>query len=158
MSNTKDICPLCHSELNEPEETKTGKKLQRCSKNTWNAETKQSEGCLYVKWLDDNTKTLKETCPKCGSNLIETVTRSGKKMKKCSTAGWDRENMVATGCDYVEWLNDSKKELDEDCPLCGAKLVEQKTPSGKRMKKCSTAGWDREFRQPTGCTYIEWLK
>ena len=30
--------------------------------------------------------------------------------------------------------------------------------AGKRMKKCSTNGWDREKRQPTGCTYIEWLK
>ena len=26
------------------------------------------------------------------------------------------------------------------------------------MKKCSTAGWDREKREATGCTYVEWLK
>ena len=26
------------------------------------------------------------------------------------------------------------------------------------MKKCSTAGWDREKKQATGCTYVEWLK
>ena len=29
---------------------------------------------------------------------------------------------------------------------------------GKKLKKCSTAGWDRATRTPTGCTYVEWLK
>jgi hypothetical protein len=26
------------------------------------------------------------------------------------------------------------------------------------MKKCSTAGWDRDKKEATGCTYVEWLK
>ena len=30
--------------------------------------------------------------------------KNGKKLKKCSTAGWDKENKVATGCTYVQWL------------------------------------------------------
>ncbi|MEO8580953.1 MAG: hypothetical protein ABI425_00055 [Patescibacteria group bacterium] len=157
MPNTEDICPLCHSQLKDVEETKSGKKLQRCSKSQWNPTTRQTEGCLYVKWLNDDQKVLKENCPKCGSSLVLQKTRSGKKMKKCATAGWDKENMVATGCDYVEWIDDSRKELKEDCPLCGAKLVEVKTSGGKKMKKCSTAGWDREFRQATGCTFIQWI-
>lgn len=157
MSNTQDICPLCHSPLKDVEETKTGKKLQRCTKSSWNPTTRQTEGCLYVKWINDNVKVLKEKCPKCGSDLVLQKTRSGKKMKKCVTAGWDKENMVATGCEYVEWIDDSRKELKEDCPLCGAKLIQAKTKTGKKMKKCSTAGWDREFHQPTGCTYIEWI-
>ncbi len=79
-------------------------------------------------------------------------------MKKCSTGGWDKEQRVATGCDFVEWMNGTREELNEDCPQCGAKLILATTTNGKKMKKCSTAGWDREFRQPTGCTYIEWLK
>ena len=98
-----------------------------------------------------------ENCPKCGSPLVLQKTRSGKTMKKCSTAGWDRENMVATGCTYIEWIDKSKKMLNEDCPQCGAKLVQMKTKSGKKMKKCSTAGWDPEFRQATGCTYVQWI-
>jgi len=25
------------------------------------------------------------------------------------------------------------------------------------MKKCSTSGWDKEAKKPTGCDYIQWL-
>lgn len=157
MSKEPELCPLCNSPLNDPEETPSGKKLQRCSKGKWNAETHQVEGCAYVKWINGEVKPLKENCPKCGAPLVLQTTRSGKKLKKCSTSGWDKEQRVATGCDYVEWIDNSTQPLDEDCPTCGAKLVLFTTKSGKKMKKCSTAGWDREFRQPTGCTYVQWL-
>jgi len=157
MSNTPDLCPLCNSPLKEPEETKTGKKLQRCSTGKWNPETRQAEGCVYVKWLEAPVKELDEKCPTCGVNLVMMTTRTGKRMKKCSTSGWDRENRVATGCPYVEWLGNETKTLEEDCPQCGAKLVEITTGKGKKMKKCSTAGWNPEFREATGCTYIEWI-
>jgi hypothetical protein len=156
MSNSQDMCPTCGAPLKEPEETKTGKKLQRCSAGSWNPQTRQAEGCDYVKWLTVEPKELDEKCPKCGSPLVLQVTRAGKKMKKCSTGGWDKENRVSTGCDYVEWLNGATEKLDEDCPLCGEKLVMFTTSSGKKMKKCSTAGWDREMRQPVGCTYVQW--
>ena len=46
----------------------------------------------------------------------------------------------------------------EECPQCGNKLVLFTTSAGKKMKKCSTAGWDKAQRKPTGCTYIQWLK
>ena len=110
-----------------------------------------------MKWLDSAVKTLDEKCPKCGNPLVLQTTRSGKKMKKCSTGGWDKENRVATGCTYVEWLGNETKELNEECPKCGQKLVEVTTSSGKKMKKCSTAGWNAEYREATGCTYIEWI-
>lgn len=157
MSQTQDICPICQSPLKEVEETPSGKKLQRCSRGTWNPETRKAEGCEYVKWLTDGPQPLDEVCPKCGSPLVLQTTRTGKKMKKCSTGGWDREQGVATGCDYVEWLNGSTKELDEDCPKCGEKLVLFTTAKGKKMKKCSTAGWNKELREPYGCSYVEWL-
>lgn len=153
-----DVCPQCGSPLKEVEETATGKKLQRCSEGRWNSELKQVEGCSYVKWITPEPTKLDEKCPQCGADLVLQVTRTGKKMKKCITSGWDRENRVATGCTYVEWINGTKTELDEDCPQCGEKLVLMTTANGKRMKKCSTAGWNSEFRQATGCTYIEWLK
>ncbi len=158
MSNTQDTCPLCNSPLSDPEENKTGKKLQRCSKGKWNPQTRATEGCLYVKWLDTPPQTIDEKCPECKAPLLLQITRSGKKMKKCSTSGWDRENMVATGCPYVEWLGSTVKELTEDCPKCGNKLVEVTTSNGKRMRKCSTAGWNSELREATGCTHIEWLR
>ncbi len=156
MQNSQS-CLFCNAPLLEVETTKTGKKLQRCSQSRWNPITRQTEGCLYVLWHDEKKKLLKELCPKCGNPLIRVVTKSRKKLKKCSTAGWDNENLVATGCDYVEWIGEKRKELTENCPRCDAPLVEV-TIKGKRVKKCSTAGWDSEFRQPIGCTYIEWGK
>lgn len=79
-------------------------------------------------------------------------------MKKCSTGGWDSVARKATGCDYVEWINGTTEPLDEDCPECGEKLVLFTTSAGKKLKKCSTAGWDREAKKATGCTYVYWLK
>jgi ssDNA-binding Zn-finger/Zn-ribbon topoisomerase 1 len=151
-------CPKCGADLGEVVETATGRKLQRCSKGVWNKETRQTEGCDYVKWLEVPPQTLDEKCPKCGSPLVIQFTRFGKKMKKCSQGGWDKEAKKATGCDYVEWINGTTEKLDEKRPQCGEPLVLFTTNSKKRMKKCSTAGWDKVNKKPTGCTYIEWLK
>ncbi len=151
-------CPKCGSALGEVVTTPTGKKLRRCTAGTWNAEMHKTEGCDYIKWLPVEPQTLDEKCPKCGSPLLLVVTRFGKKMKKCSTNVWDPAAKKASGCDYVEWINGTTVPLDEECPECGSKLVLYTTAAGKRMKKCSTAGWDREKRVATGCTYVQWLK
>ena len=151
------MCPKCGSPLKPIEETPNGKRLQRCSTGSWNAETRQTEGCAYVKWITPEPEQLDEKCPKCSAPLVLSTTRFGKKMKKCSTGGWDRETKKATGCDYVEWINGTREELDEACPQCGQKLLLVTTANGKRMKKCSTSGWDREKKEATGCTYVEWL-
>ena len=156
--NKKEICPKCGSPLGEVVETATGKKLQRCSTGSWNKDTRQNEGCDYVKWLEVEPQTLEEKCPKCGSPLMLRITRFGKKMKKCSKGGWDKEAKKPTGCDYVEWINGTTEPLDTDCPQCGKKLVLFTTANGKKMEKCSTAGWDKVARQPTGCTYIKWMR
>ena len=153
-----DVCPKCGSPLGEVTETVTGKKLQRCSTGSWNKETRKTEGCDYVKWLTQEPVTLDEKCPKCGNPLVLQVTRFGKKMKKCSTGGWDKEKRIATGCDFIEWITGTSEPLDMDCPTCGEKLVLFTTSAGKKMEKCSTSGWDAGARKPTGCTYVKWLK
>ena len=155
---TEERCPKCSAPLSPVTETPTGRKLQRCSKGSWNKETKQNEGCDYVKWLQVEPETLDEKCPKCGSPLVLQVTRFGKKMKKCSAGSWDKEAKKAVGCDFVEWINGTTEKLDEACPECGKPLVLFTTNAGKKMKKCSTAGWDSAKRKATGCTYVEWLK
>lgn len=157
-STPEDMCPKCGNPLAEITTTKTGKKLQRCSTGSWDPETRSSVGCDYVKWLEVEPQMLSEKCPKCGANLVLQITRFGKKMKKCSKGSWDREARIAIGCDYVEWINGTKEPLDEDCPECGSKLVLFTTNAGKKMKKCSTSGWDSKARVATGCTYIQWLK
>lgn len=155
---TEDKCPKCGSPLSPVSETATGRKLQRCSAGSWDKETKKNVGCDYVKWIAVEPVTLEENCPKCGSPLTLQVTRFGKKMKKCSTGGWDKDAKKATGCDYIEWINGTTEPLDEKCPKCGENLVLYTTAAGKKMKKCSTSGWDREAKKATGCDHIEWLK
>ncbi len=157
-TDEKDKCPKCGAPLGEITETQSGKKLQRCSKGSWNKDTRKTEGCDYVKWLPFEPQTLDETCPKCGSPLVLQVTRFGKMMKKCSAGSWDKTTKKAVGCDYIEWINGTTEKTDEPCPKCGEPLVIFTTSAGKRMKKCSTAGWDRTARKATGCTYVEWLK
>jgi ssDNA-binding Zn-finger/Zn-ribbon topoisomerase 1 len=157
-NTNQDICPKCGSPLSEVITTPTGRKLQRCSNGRWNPDTKQTEGCAFVKWLQVEPQELDEKCPKCGAPLLLAVTRFGKKMKKCSTSGWDREKRQATGCDYIEWITGTSQPLNEKCPDCGEPLVLYTTASGKKMKKCSTSGWDREKKQATGCTYVYWFK
>ena len=109
-------CPKCGSPLSPIEETPSGKKLQRCSTGSWNPETRQVDGCDYVKWISPEPEELDEKCPKCGAPLVMMTTRAGKKMKKCSTSGWDREAKKATGCDYIEWINEKKTNGDEKFP------------------------------------------
>lgn len=152
------VCPKCGAVLTEILETSTGKQLRRCTKNIWNKETHKSDGCDYVEWITPTPVTLEEKCPKCGNPLILQTTRFGKKMKKCSTSSWDSKTKTASGCDFIEWINGTTEALNEDCPDCGSKLVLFTTVSGKKMKKCSTAGWDREAKKATGCTYVQWLK
>lgn len=158
MSDAAEICPKCGSPLAPVTTTPSGKKLQRCSTGSWNPQTKKNEGCEYVKWFQVEPQTLDEKCPKCGNPLVLQVTRFGKKMKKCSTGGWDKVKKVATGCDYVEWINGTTEPLPDPCPDCGSPLVLYTTAAGKKMIKCSTAGWDRATKSVTGCEYVKWLK
>lgn len=157
-STSNENCPKCGEPLTSVITTASGKKLQRCSTGVWNPNTRQTEGCNFVKWLAVEPVILEEKCPKCGANLIMAVTRYGKKMKKCSTSGWDKTTRQPTGCDYIEWIRGTSQPLDEKCPECGEPLVLYTTAAGKRMKKCSTSGWDKVTRQPTGCTYVYWFK
>lgn len=158
MEPNEETCPKCSAPLSPVTETPTGRKLRRCSKGSWDPEARQNVGCDYVLWMQVEPEVLDEKCPKCGQPVVMAVTRFGKKMKKCSTGGWDKDTKQSTGCDFVEWINGTKEELDEDCPECGEKLIMFTTAAGKRMKKCSTSGWDPKARQATGCTYIQWQK
>ena len=86
--------------------------------------TKSEEQSDTMIAMEENT-TLDEKCPKCGNPLVMATTRTGrrlkrcstnvwdketrtsaagKKMKKCSTNVWNKETRSAEGCDYVQWL------------------------------------------------------
>lgn len=98
------LCPKCGSPLGEVTETKSGLMVQRCSTGSWDPKTRQVSGCPYVKWTTPGPEVLEEKCPKCGSDLMLVVTRTGKKLKRCSTNQWDPKTRAVSGCDYVEWL------------------------------------------------------
>ena len=113
MTQTTDnLCPKCGAPLSEVTTTSTGRELQRCSKGSWDPQLKKVIGCDYVKWLEIKPVTLDEKCPKCGAPLVLQSTRFGKKMKKCSTSSWDKEKKQATGCDYIEWINNYPSSVD----------------------------------------------
>lgn len=152
-----ETCPKCGSALGEIQTTKTGKRFQRCSAGSWNPETRQVEGCSFIRWLPVEPQVLEEKCPKCGAPLILTVTRFGKRIKKCSTSSWDPKTRTASGCDYVEWIKGTTEELDENCPQCGEKLVLYTSSFGKKLKKCSSNRWDPETKKSSGCDYVQWL-
>ncbi len=154
----KNSCPKCQAPLGKVEETPNGKKLIRCSKGSWDPEARKTVGCQYIKWIAPEPETLDEKCPKCKSSLVMQTTRFGKKMKKCSKGGWDAKEKKATGCDYIEWITGTSQDLDESCPDCNEKLILYTTVKGKKMKKCSTSGWDAKLKKPTGCRYVQWLK
>lgn len=151
-----EVCPKCGSPMGEITTTKSGKMFQRCSTGSWNPDTRSVDGCDYIKWMTPEPQELDEKCPKCGSILLLVVTRSGKKMKRCSTQKWDPQTRETSGCDYVEWLKGTTEELDEDCPKCGSKLVLFTTSTGKKLKKCSTNQWDKEQKMAVGCDFVEW--
>ena len=52
-----DVCPKC-GKLLVYKETKTGKKMMKCSGGQWNPTTKRTDGCDYVKWINDDDDTL----------------------------------------------------------------------------------------------------
>ncbi len=84
------------------------------------------------------TPTDNEMCPKCGQALGEVqVTRTGRKLQRCSTGSWDPATKQNVGCDYVKWFTIEPQELDEKCPKCGEKLVLAVTQFGKKMKNAA---------------------
>ncbi len=105
----------------------------------------------------DPSETLDEKCPKCGSPLVMATTKTGKRLKRCSTNVWDRETRTSSGCDYVEWMKGDTQELDEDCPKCGSKLVLYTSAAGKKLKKCSTNRWNAQTRSSEGCDFVQWM-
>ena len=106
--------------------------------------------------MEENT-ALDEKCPKCGSPLVLATTKTGKRLKRCSTNVWDKETRTSSGCDYVEWMKGETQELDEDCPTCGSKLVLYTSAAGKKLKKCSTNTWNKETRSSEGCNFVQWM-
>lgn len=72
---------------------------------SWNVET--SKAHLSPEMAVDHPQAQSEPCPKCGSPLVEATKKDGSKYKKCSTNKWDKFKKIATGCDYIDWGNES---------------------------------------------------
>lgn len=44
-------------------------------------------------------------CPICQNKLIYSTTQAGKKFIKCSTNKYDFQAKKATGCSYIDWMD-----------------------------------------------------
>jgi len=95
-------CPKCGAPL-VLNITRFNKRMKKCSTNVWDPKTRTISGCDYVEWIKGTTEPLEEDCPKCGSKLVLFTTAASKKLKKCSTNQWDKENRTSTGCNFIEW-------------------------------------------------------
>ena len=47
-------------------------------------------------------------CPKDQGRLYSATTSTGKKMIKCENSKWNSLTKSASGCDYIEWVNDNQ--------------------------------------------------
>ena len=63
-------------------------------------------------------------CPKCGGEIIERKTKTGKIFYGCEKY---------PDCDYTSW----DKPLNEECSKCGHMLVEHVERNGRKQKFCS---------------------
>ena len=63
-------------------------------------------------------------CPKCGGEIIERKTKTGKIFYGCEKY---------PDCDYTSW----DKPLNEECTKCGHMLVEHVERNGRKQKFCS---------------------
>ncbi len=111
-----------------------------------------------TKTLTSPSSDISLPCPKCGADLVDSRTRSGRKLKRCSTNIWDSKTQTASGCDYVEWVKTTTEMLDDDCPQCSAKLILVNTATGKQLKRCSTSKWNRRDHAAIGCSYVQWVQ
>lgn len=53
-----------------------------------------------------------EACPKCEyGHLVDFVTKTGKRARKCSTNRWNANTREAEGCDYIKWNQMTQADL-----------------------------------------------
>jgi len=53
-------------------------------------------------------------CPKDGGRLYQATTATGKKMIKCENSKWNPLTKSASGCNYIEWINDEQKKFEKE--------------------------------------------
>lgn len=94
------------------------------------------------------------TCPTCGEKLVFSTTKTGKKLIKCSTQGYDYATKKTTGCPFVEWEADSGGEPKEQDSLDKALGVKRPTePQIALFKKLQKEGRIDEIYEPEHMTF-----
>ncbi|MCL2564434.1 MAG: type I DNA topoisomerase [Defluviitaleaceae bacterium] len=83
-----------------------------------------------------NTKPFFEeadvNCPKCSGKILIKKTKKGRRYYGCENT---------PDCDFMSW----NKPAGEDCPLCGAYMVEKGSKTKKVVCSDSTCGYSKEF-------------
>ena len=123
------------------------------------------EECAYSFWDLFDAALKRQPTPEEKKKFLEMTQKERNDVVKelANKAGWGIDDRIGSdGQLYTAfcplWISGTTEPLDEECPTCGEKLVLYTTAKGKKMKKCSTAGWDAKAKKATGCTYVQWLK
>ncbi len=114
-------CPRCGADL-AIKQSRRGAKFIAC--------TKYPE-CDFTKALSSGVPCPRENCK---GELVEMVSKKGKKFWKCS----EQE------CDFVAFYPPEKQA----CPSCGAKTVFLRATTKKRALWCALCNWKIDVEQP----------
>ena len=68
-------------------------------------------------------KNIGVPCPKCGGELLERISRKGRKFYGCEHY---------PDCDFVSW----ERPVKEKCPVCGGRMVLKAGPKGTLFHVC----------------------
>ena len=105
-----EICPNCHSHL-IVKEGRHGKFLA-CP---------QFPKCRYTKPI---LVKIGVACPKCGHDIIERHSKTGRLFYGCSNY---------PECRFTSW----DKPVNQKCPVCGSIMLEATERGGKKVLYCS---------------------
>ena len=74
--------------------------------------------------MKENTpKNIGVPCPKCGGELLERVSRKGRKFYGCERY---------PECDFVSW----DRPVNDKCPVCGSRMVYKRGPKNTHYHVC----------------------
>lgn len=65
---------------------------------------------------DDKKYVEGKTCPKCGGKVLDITTKTGKRLHQCENRKYDYTTKTTSGCDFMEWLEDSEATGDVGSP------------------------------------------
>lgn len=111
--------------------------------------TPQKKGGSYQKPVD---YVEGKSCPKCGGRLIKKTKKDGSPFHQCENRKWNATTKEATGCSFIDWLEDKNESFDDIPEDLGAKTENKKITFPLGVKEvCANCGAPAGKPHATGC-------